>query len=257
MPNLDDMINGWTSHFWSADHEIEWVASEADGHVQLAPNTVLIGRVDAFGRDSRGELFFGEWKTSSPRDKKTWKQTWRMNAQSLSYGLLAQKLYPGCNRFTVRKAFKENVPTFDHAWYSYSDAELEHWKHELIGVANEIRGYMQDGAIPWPTNFKQCFRYGTNYACPHFENGCSKLKFEAVPEGATVQVSELREQARLNGAPDLVILSPSGVEQWYECREQYRKSYVDNLKMPPSEALELGANFHEILGKYYAGMVQK
>src|ERR1022692_1428599 len=120
-------------------------------------------------------MFFGEWKTSSPRDKNSWKQTWRLNPQSLTYGVLAAASYQDCARFTVRKAFKTATPTYDHAWYSYSPAELEHWRQELVGIANEMREYLKDGVEPWPTNYSHCFQYGLDYACPFFEPACSKM----------------------------------------------------------------------------------
>ena len=259
MATLEQIVNGWTQHFWSADHEIEWVAAETEHELWLNENTVILSRIDAFGKDADGAMFFGEWKTSNPRDKKTWKQTWRLNAQSLTYGLVAQSAYPGCERFTVRKAFKTDPPSYDHAWYKYHPVELLHWKHELIGMANEIRGYLKDGGTPWPTNYDACFAYGANNVCPFFESSCAIMDFQKRPYAAIDRVSPMEDslRARLNGEVDeLVILSPSRIKLWNQCRERYRREYVDHLSGPESEALKLGSDFHTEIGKYIQGMVK-
>lgn len=256
-----ELARGWKSHFSAADRELTWLAAEQEFKVHLDMNTILVGKVDAIGRDGQGELFFGEWKTASKWGAKDWKQIWRMNPQSLSYGVLAESSYLGCRRFTVRKAFKSEPPTYDHAWFTYTPEELAYWREELKMIASEIRQYrLRNVSLPWPTNFNACFRYGAKYACPFFEPACSQLKWTEAPNGAVVQISEMREKARLNGvSPDLVILSPTAVSTWLECRERFRKHYEEGWTVPETEgdALWTGKTFHTIVGEYYQSLIPK
>src|SRR5260221_14457021 len=156
MPTLDatDIAAAWQSHFWSADHELTWIAAEVEHSLWLNENTLLVGRIDALGENENGP-FFGEWKTANPRERNTWKQVWRMNPQSLTYGVLAAdwwaKRGQSCAQFTVRKAFKSSPATFDHAWYSYNEAELAHWREQVVGIADEIRR-LSYKAGAWETN---------------------------------------------------------------------------------------------------------
>ena len=90
--NLANMTNGWISHFFSADRELRWHFAELEHSLWLTPNTLLVGRMDAGGENEAG-LFFGEWKTANPRERNTWKQVWRMNPQSLTYGVLANDYF--------------------------------------------------------------------------------------------------------------------------------------------------------------------
>jgi hypothetical protein len=293
-PTIDQLVSGWAQHFYSADRDIKWLRSEVEASVYLTPNTLLIGRIDAFGRDANGQLFFGEWKTSSPRDKNTWKQTWRLNPQSLTYGVLAETVYPGCNRFMVRKAFKTSPPSYDHAWYTYSADELAMWRAELIRIADEVRFY-QGWTQPdhWPLNLSACHQFGTAYVCPFFEPACSQLNWQGKPANALTRVSHLDLERSLMDPllpldirgveetealaalrtfgggvssdkegplahPDgLVILDATRVKTWLSCRERFRREYVENVAVPLVEgsALDTGINFHELLAQYYAGMV--
>ena len=273
-----DIAQAWINHFWSADHELKWVAAEVEHSVWLTPNTLLAGRIDALGENDNG-LFFGEWKTANPREKNTWKQVWRMNPQSLTYGVLSADWFKQrgqtCTQFTVRKAFKSTPPTFDHAWYSYNEAELEHWKGQLVRIADQIRG---GGPGPWETNWTRCFQFGVNYACPHFEAGCSKMVFDIDPAGAKRQ-PHLEIERRLNDiklsglnyekglainlperysvGPDLVVLDATRVKEWLGCREKFRREYVHNVATPMTEALQLGIDCHDEWGNYYQTLVEK
>lgn len=226
MNDLVNLVNGWRAHFWSADREITWVGAEEEASVWLTPNTLLMGRLDARGISPTRERFFGEWKTANPRERLSWKNVWRLNPQSLTYGLLADALDPGCRRFTVRKAFKSDPPSYDHAWFAYSDTELAMWRAEVIRIADEVRGYhsaalckatgkhehpilgMDDAmqlreagaVIPWPLNLSNCFRYGEKYACPFFKDGCNKQDW-VTTHGLIARVPHLDVERRLN-APD-------------------------------------------------------
>ena len=263
---LDSLVRGWRSHFQSADQSIEWLHSELELSAELAPGVWLAGCVDAVGRTG-GELFFGEWKTANPREKKTWKHVWRMNPQSLSYGVLARSRWPEMERFTVRKAFKEQVPTYDHAWFRYSQAELEHWKLQLLAIAEEISGYLgphpyQKYVGPWPTNWSRCFRYGEKYACPFFETACNKLSWAAVPSGATSGGDPTwsftgQRAAILARDPAAIILSPTTVADWFDCREMYRRKYVELVTPAKNDAVVLGGEFHQELGKLYSSYIKE
>lgn len=264
---LDSLVRGWKQHFASADATIEWLHAELELQAELTPGVWLVGCVDAVGKTS-GELFFGEWKTANPREKKTWKQVWRMNPQSLSYGVLMSEWaklgkYPGqfqpCERFTVRKAFKENTPTYDHAWFRYSQAELTFWALQLIKIADQIRAL---GAYkPWDTNFARCFKFGTNYACPFFECACNKLDWAGVPAGSTVggdpTWSMTSQRARIHAAdPHAIVLSPTTVVDWLDCREMYRRKYVELVTPARNDAVILGGDFHGELGRYYKSVIK-
>lgn len=263
--DIPALVQGWCSHFASADREIEWLAAEIEHEVWLNENTVLMGRMDALGL-SQGP-FFGEWKTSNGRDRATWKQTWRMNPQSLTYGVLADDWFQRergtpCRRFTVRKAFKPGRShigmAYDHAWFSYSADELAHWRAELVRIAGEIRTY---GAGPWPTNFSHCFAYGPNYACPFFESACSKLDWSRRPADALVRISHLEKERALGerclNVSDLVVLDATRVAVWFACRERFRRTYIENVDVTPGEALRDGIDFHERIGAYYGALVGK
>ena len=254
-PDVDSLASGWVSHFWSADHSLTWHWAELEHSLWLTPNTLLVGRMDAGGENENG-LFFGEWKTANPRERNTWKQVWRMNPQSLTYGVLANDYFKrtlgrGCSQFTVRKAFKSSPATYDHAWYSYSNAELNHWRGQLIRIGAEIRAA---GAGPWETNWDNCFKFGINYACPHFEDGCSKMKWD-IPMDAVRRVSHLEIERRLNATErdikGLVVLDATRVKTWLTCRERFRREYVENVATPVGEALQIGIDFHEAVGRHY------
>jgi len=276
MPNnLDAIVSGWKAHFASADRDIEWLDAERPAHAWLHEGLLLVGVIDAIGRTSTGELFFGEWKTANPREKKTWKQVWRKNPQSLTYGVLmdySPSIWPGCSRFTVRKAFKENVPTFDHAWYKYSASELAHWSRELCGIASEIKEYVREGLKPWPTNFSRCFRYGMDYRCAYFDAGCNLEQWDMVPAEALGRVGSpaislptgpdaalaraAEELAFHPNRKDVVVLSASQVADWLDCRELFRKNSMEGVKMPPGEALQLGSDFHHQIGEHYKSLIK-
>jgi len=261
---LDSLVAGWKRHFAAADATIEWLHSPLQLQTELAPGVWLVGELDAIGR-SQDELFFGEWKTANPRERKTWKQVWRMNPQSLSYGVLAATRWPELERFTVRKAFKEQVPTYDHAWFRYSQAELEHWRREVIQIATEIRSYGPALTLgrrpPWPTNFSRCFRYGPNYACPFFECACNKLDWAAVPAGATsggdpTWSMTQQHQAILAKDANAIVLSPTTVADWFDCREMYRRKHVELVTPGKNDALTLGGAFHAELATYYTSFIK-
>lgn len=266
---LDSLVAGWKRHFAAADATIEWGGSSECIETEIAPGIWLAGEADAWGKTSpdvnnpQGELFFGEWKTANPREKKTWKQVWRMNPQSLSLGVLAAAKWPGMSRFTVRKAFKESVPTYDHAWFRYSEAELAHWRAQLEQAALEIRAYRNTfpAATPWPTNFKHCFRYGTSYTCPFFECSCNRQQWQAQPAGAAIGGDPTwsgtnQRLAILAGNREAIVLTPSTVETWFECRQRFKREQVELITPVKNEALVLGGEFHRALDSYYKTLVK-
>lgn len=248
-PSLDSIVNGWRAHFFAADRQLNWTFAERKIVREIAPGVRLRGIIDAGGTDTTGQPFFGEWKTANPRKKNTWKQIWRMNPQSLTYGVLLRD--EGVKRFTVRQAFKTDPPSFDHAWYSYSDAELAMWEGQLVKIAEQIKA---GEGVPWPMNLKACFEYGPEYACPFFESACSKLDWQGKPKDAIVRISPSFDGVVYTA--DDIELSATRVQTWLECRERFRRYYVDNIDMPPSAALTMGGDFHQAIGAYYSSLVQ-
>jgi hypothetical protein len=263
---LDSLVSGWQRHFAAADQTIDWLHAELELSAELAPGIWLAGCVDAVGRVN-DELFFGEWKTANPREKKTWKQVWRMNPQSLTYGVLCASRWPELRRFTVRKAFKEQYPSYDHAWFRYSDAELNHWRGQIIQAALEIQEYLgmnkygDESIVPWPTNFKHCFKFGVNYACPFFESACNRQEWGGMPAGAIIGGDpswSFTEQRTAIQARDrqAIVLSATTIADWFDCRELYRKRNVELITPVKGEALILGGNFHTEIAKHYAGLIK-
>jgi hypothetical protein len=255
---LDSLVAGWKRHFASADAQITWGGASERLEMELAPHVHLVGEMDAWGWTG-SDLFFGEWKTANPREKKTWKQTWRMNPQSLSYGLLARKRWPGMRRFLVRKAFKEQVPTYDFCWFRYSDAELDHWQWQLGQMVADILCRL-DGGETWGTNWNRCFKYGVNYVCPYFECACNKLDFTAKPAGATIGgdptwSATLQRAAIRQRDPGALVISPTMIADWMDCQELYRRNYVELVTVVKNESLILGGQFHGELGTYYQSLV--
>jgi hypothetical protein len=256
---IHELVAGWVRHFQSADRELTWVGAEEEASLWLTPNTLLMGRLDARGITANGERFFGEWKTANPRERNSWKNVWRLNPQSLTYGLLADALDPGCRRFTVRKAFKSSPPSYDHAWFTYSDNELAMWKREVTLIADEIRMYQAEpegslGKVPWPLNLSNCFRYGEKNVCPFFHTNCNRQDWTTIAPGITPRIPHLDTERRLN-APEVVALDATRIKTWLDCRERFRRTYVENVDGPPSEALQLGIDFHQKIGEYYVSLI--
>ncbi len=53
------------------------------------------------------------------------------------------------------------------------------------------------------------------------------------------------------------MLSPTTVADWLDCREMYRRKYVELVTPSRNDAIILGGDFHKELGQYYAQLKQK
>ena len=278
---LDKLVTGWINHFWAADHSITWLGVEEPLFYWLDPITALVGVSDAHGLNGEGTAFFGEWKTANPRERETWKQVWRKSPQALTYGVLHDGVHPGIRTFTVRKAFKPTSvkgkfaePSYDHAWFTYDDAELKQWRFQLMEMAHEIRVYRGTNAKlgqPWPTNFRSCFDYGVKYPCPFFA-GCDHQDWNLVPVDAVAVDGRLKtlppdarpwgQEQLSNFSPsgasnELVVLSATSVETWLRCRERYRKHYEVGLDLPSNEAADLGRDFHHAIARHIRSLIKE
>lgn len=251
---VNSLVDGWLSHFQKADAQLEWLAAEQEFSIPLADDVILVGRMDAMCRRSDGETAFCEWKTQAPPPKykaADWKQEWRMNPQSLTYGVAADILWPGTRRFTVRKAFKSSPPTFDFEWFKYSTEEIAWWRGQLLRIAYEIKLRRCGSPIPWPTNLTACFRWGVKYVCPYFYPSCNTLSWGPNPTMHNEDnESELRAKARV-AYPDAIILSPTSIEFFMTCPEKYRRRYELGECDAPSQAILDGKDFHALLGRHY------
>jgi hypothetical protein len=289
-PLAESLVSGYLKFFAKADANIKWLDAEREIEMWLCPpececchglgyvdgqpcpfaKTVVMGKIDAIGQTEDGEIFYGDWKTSNPppRSRLTeWKFSWQMSPQALTYGLLIQRLYPTCRRFTVRRLYKSTPPSFDYEWFRLSDAEIQWWKGEILRTADEIRR-LRKGSQPWPPNFQRCFKYGVNYKCPFFDPACSKLDWNGMPEGATPRVkSHLGIENAFVAAntgtfgqhlrKGIVILGASKLEM-YECRERYRRNYEEGgVEEPRAEAREVGTEVHSLLEVRYRGLIQR
>lgn len=272
-PQAEQLANAMIRDFWGADHEIEWTAVEREVEMWLDDRTVLVGRIDGEGL-TEGDPFFGEWKTigvNGARDMEFVKQTWRMSPQSLTYGVLK----PDTRRFTVRWAVKSTVPATHFEWYTFTQAEVDWWRTELLNIAAMIRHNRLFRVQPnWPTNFDGCYKYGKNYPCA-FVHQCRALRFDDVPEGITERIPHLAverkllatEQKDLDGSltlgddREVVILDASRVETWLQCNEKYRRLYEHFREgeglHEEGEALVIGTDFHTIYGNHLRSLIKK
>jgi hypothetical protein len=266
------LAEAFISNFYAADDSIEWIATEREVQLWLAPNTLLVGRMDALGRDEGKNLFFGEWKTASAYTAKKMgevKAAWRFDPQSLTYGVLGTAVDPSLRRFTVRWAIKTNPPICDFEWYTYADAEIEWWRSQVLEIADTIRANRKKVSIypNWQVNPAECLKYGAKYVCPHYHEGCSKLDFNRIPDGFANRISHLeleREwQKKISNFSaktldssmgELVVLDATRIDTWLGCQEKYRKGYEQSgwgIQGEPTEALTIGSDFHAILREHY------
>jgi hypothetical protein len=154
-----------------------------------------------------------------------------------------------------------------HEWYTYTDSEVAWWRNMIINISAKIRAD-KAGALPFVTNLTNCLRYGQAYACPFLEPACSKQQWNGKSADMKARESHLdmersiirtRSVARW-AAPswdDMLILDATRIDTWLGCNERYRREYLDGgtgVKPVAGEALAIGLEFHEILGKYYEGL---
>lgn len=246
------LVEGWIKRYYDIDRRFTILKVEPELSMFLDPKTLLIGRVDLIAETEAGDKFFGEWKSANPRKKSEWRLKWRMAAQSLTYGVLTSQVFPDIQKFCVRQAFKTTPPSYDQEWFTFSKPELNFWREQLILIAQEIREYrLRHPNGPWQPNWDHCYRYGPNYVCPYYGNGCLKLEWNN-KHGFLPRVSHLDLERSLNGvSPDLVVLDASRVGEYLNCHERYRKTYEENLVEPPGESLETGTVLHAGLDDYF------
>lgn len=248
-PTVDQLVEGWIRHFWSADRAMRFVSSEREVAVDLAPGIVLAGRIDADGLDDAGNGWFADWKTANPRGKSGWREKWRFHPQSLTYGLLRRLTGHAGRRFTIRMAFKSDPPTYDHEWFEYSDGELDTWRDELLGIAERMAAMRE--WEHWPLNPTNCYKYGPNYPCP-FVHACTHQEWN-------VPVAGLVNRLDIPGArqypPGQLVLHATAIEEYLSCNEAYRRIYMRNESEVPSESLVIGGQFHALLSEYYRRLI--
>lgn len=256
MPTADQLVEGFIRHFWAADHAMRFTAAEHDVQLDLAPGVVLAGRLDAEGLDDAGAGWFADWKTANPRGRSGWREKWRFHPQSLTYGLLRRLSGQPGRCFTIRMAFKSDPPTYDHEWFEYSDGELDTWHSELLEIAGDMQRNLGThlpgaGREHWRLNPTNCYRYGPSYPCP-FVEACTHQRWNE-------PVAGLIDRTTIPGsriyAPNTLVLHATAIEEYLECNEKYRRTYVRNEAEQPGEALTMGMRFHELLGVYYGKLI--
>lgn len=266
-PTAQDLHDAFRRDFFSADHSIKWIAAEELHTLWLSRDTALVGTIDAKGLKEDNTKFFADWKSISPRkavNMEHVKAEWRLDPQALSYGLLLGEEY---HEFTVRWAIKSNPVRTDFEWYSYTQAELDWWKGEVLAVARHIRALRNykfsvghnNEARNWPTNLTNCTRFGWNYRCPLYDNGCTKLDFThnpGLPPRTHNKGIEQKLLAEFKGNPaELVVLSSSSIETWLGCKERFRRQYEGDGFEETSEALQLGSQFHSLRADYIRSLI--
>lgn len=279
----EKLATAYIAHFWAANHEIRWLAIEQELMLWLTPNTLLVGKVDAIGLTPDERPFFLENKTASKYKKAKIEQekaTWRMRPQSLTYGVLLGSQttanLKGIRSFTTRWAFKTEPPSCDFAWYTYDEPELQWWLVQLLYIADQIRqDRKREGN--WNTNLNYCTKYGEKYACPFRDVACHQLNFSAVPDRMKPRTEshleiENRIRAVQGGAidmkpeggyhivyvpPDLVVLDATRVNDWINCNEYYRRVWEGQGLREESEALEIGGDFHNLIGAHLSTIDQR
>ncbi len=261
-PLAQALADAFIPAFASADREITWLAAEEERSLWLSPNTCLVGRCDARGLTGDGKPFFGEWKSISnyrARYMDEEKVKWRTDPQALTYGVLV----PETKLFTVRWAIKPNMkakapqpPSTDFEWFTYTQAEVDHWRAQLLGIAQEIRQW-RALAPPWRTNFGNCYHYGIAYACP-FIGVCGRQAWGESMGRPRIPHLAIEPQIKLdNTTPDLVVLDASRVGDYLECPESYRRKWEGEGYQDTSEALIIGTDFHAAIAAHIKSMIAK
>lgn len=250
-PTVDDLVAGWIPHFLSADREIRWLELETEHKLYLNKDTLLLGKLDAFGIANE-EYFFADWKSIGPyRKMEEVKATYCLDPQMLTYGVLLKRI---ASRFLVRWARKTSPPSYDFEWYRYNEKELDHWQDQLLRIASHIRAFRRLGfdSKHWITNFQACYKYGTMYPCP-FYSGCAVQDFSLITPELSPRVSHLKlEREHDDDNPNLVILDATRVKTWLDCQERYRRTYEPGGHVEaPGESLATGLQFHDLLHRYY------
>lgn len=252
-PQAEALAQAFISDFWAANHDITWLAVEQEKQLWLSPNTVLVGRVDAEGLTGDGDPFFGEWKSASAgkaRRMAEEKAKWRRDPQALTYGVLLGET----RRFLVRWAIKTPRPTTDFEWYSYSEAEVDHWRSQLIDIASEIRESRIRRREPWRTNFGNCYRYGVAYACPFIDSCPDGPSFNGSPRVPHLKIEREMKAGALPS--DLIILDASRVGDYLGCPEEYRRKWEDSGYSETSEALTIGSDFHSLVAAHLRTLIK-
>ena len=260
-PLAEALASQFIGDFWAANHEIEWLAVEEERHLWLDTDTVLVGRVDARGRTSDGDLFFGEWKSagaSKARRMAEVKATWRRDPQALTYGVL---LGGETRRFTVRWALKTPRPTTDFEWYTYTHDEIIHWRVQLMEIADEIRAWRAAQNVTWRTNFGNCYRYGIKYACPFV----AECPFTETP--GSPRIPHLQEEANIKAnwkldnafslSDELVVLDASRVGDYLACPESYRRKWEGAGFQEQNENLTIGSDMHTLIASHLRSLIKE
>lgn len=250
----EKLSRAFISDFWSANHEITWTAVEEERQLWLAPNVLLVGRVDARGLTSDGLPFFGEWKTASAskaRRMNDEKLKWRTDPQALTYGVLLDGL---TDRFTVRWALKTPQPATDFEWYTYTPEEVKHWRSTLLNLAGEIaRDRVEHPEGPWLTNRGNCYRYGVAYKCPFIE-GCHALDFARVYGAPRTPHLEF-ERSFDNRGGEVVVIDASRIGDYLECPESYRKKWEAPGFHEENDNLVIGSEFHSLVATHLRTLI--
>jgi hypothetical protein len=251
------LADNFIPHFSSADREITWLAVEEERQLELAPDTILIGKIDARGLTGDGVPFFGDWKTisnSRARYMDEEKVKWRTNPQALTYGVLVPEVKLFLVRWAIKPPKRGGPAGADFEWYTYTQAEVDHWRSQLIGIADDIRACRRREVIPWRTNFSTCYKYGMAYACP-FVDACMNQSWQT--PGERKPHSALEAKWLDNRDESLVILSSSRVSDWLDCPESYRSKWEGKGFTEESETLAVGSDFHKLMEGHYGAMIAK
>jgi hypothetical protein len=254
VPTVDQLVDGWIRHFGAADRDMEWRGAEQELSTPLLFGITLAGIVDAVGPD-----WFGEWKTMNPRYRKGWKEKWRFHPQSLTYGLLMRECGQHKRRFTVRVAFKSDPPSYDHEWWTYTDAELDAWWARLRTIAAGIRGLLPGKFF----NPSACYAWGPSNPC-EFLPGCTTQQWDVPLPGLVAREPWPPTAEVTHAAPPVhpdwigadVLLDATRIMKYLECPEAYRRIYTRNEVEPPGEALRIGKEFHQRMDEYYSSLLR-
>jgi hypothetical protein len=179
--------------------------------------------------------------------------------QALTYGVL---IGTETRRFTVRWALKTTKPQTDFEWYTYTTEEIEHWRSQLIGIAKEIREWRTTSGV-WRTNFSNCYRYGTAYACP-FVGDCPLRATLGEPRTPHSDLEALIANGEFPGHvppnPErVVVLSSSRVGDYLECPEKYRRMWEaggHGFGESQNDNLTIGSDFHLTVSEHLATMIK-
>ena len=284
-----NLADYWIKTHFATDISRRIVAVECGFQVWLDQDTLIVGMQDCIFQDAVS-FFGGEWKTKkAPRFKLNgepykgdteddWLADISTGPQLAIYAIAqhAGIFYEAGNphplrlgvpvpRIMVRAAVKSNPPlmwpTTNSGIFEFSPEYLDAIETGLISCAAQIRAARRgQDVVPWQLPGKQCHSWGRDCQFLGTEEhpGCLQHSF---PIGKEIEVFNPNYPA-FEGSlkfcdpkslenPNLVVLSASSYQLFFECAEKFRRITGHGGEKDESGALAVGTAFHLLMAEYY------